>query len=73
MIVLTPHCLTGCAIGEILGMTIGTALGWGDQRLYISHRTVSTHLYAKPSPSPTTHEMHPVPRTVHDRGGLGRP
>ena len=26
----TAHCLTGCAIGEILGMVIGTALGWGD-------------------------------------------
>lgn len=24
----TRHCLTGCAIGEILGMVIGTALGW---------------------------------------------
>jgi hypothetical protein len=26
----TVHCLTGCAIGETLGMIIGTALGWGD-------------------------------------------
>ncbi|MEU4278126.1 DUF4396 domain-containing protein [Streptomyces tanashiensis] len=26
----TLHCLTGCAIGEILGMIIGTALGWGN-------------------------------------------
>jgi hypothetical protein len=24
----TVHCLTGCAIGEILGMVISTALGW---------------------------------------------
>ena len=24
----TLHCLSGCAIGEILGMVIGTALGW---------------------------------------------
>src|SRR5919107_4122365 len=24
----TAHCLTGCAIGEVLGMVIGTALGW---------------------------------------------
>jgi hypothetical protein len=24
------HCLTGCAIGEVLGMVIGTALGWSD-------------------------------------------
>lgn len=23
------HCLTGCAIGEVLGLVIGTALGWG--------------------------------------------
>ena len=26
----TTHCLTGCAIGEVLGMFIGTALGWGN-------------------------------------------
>ncbi|WP_367540227.1 DUF4396 domain-containing protein [Streptomyces globisporus] len=26
----TLHCLTGCAIGEILGMVIGTALLWGN-------------------------------------------
>ena len=26
----TWHCLTGCAIGEILGLVIATALNWGD-------------------------------------------
>jgi Domain of unknown function (DUF4396) len=26
----TLHCLTGCAIGEVLGMVIGTALKWGN-------------------------------------------
>jgi hypothetical protein len=26
----TLHCLTGCAIGEVLGMVIGTSLGWSD-------------------------------------------
>ena len=26
----TVHCLTGCAIGEVLGMVIGTALKWGN-------------------------------------------
>ena len=25
----TTHCLIGCAIGEVAGMAIGTALGWG--------------------------------------------
>jgi hypothetical protein len=25
----TAHCLTGCAIGEVLGLVIGTVLGWG--------------------------------------------
>jgi hypothetical protein len=25
----TLHCLTGCGIGEVLGMVLGTALGWG--------------------------------------------
>lgn len=27
-VMATLHCLTGCTIGEILGMVIGTALGW---------------------------------------------
>jgi hypothetical protein len=26
----TLHCLTGCAIGEVLGMVLATAFGWGD-------------------------------------------
>ena len=35
----TLHCLTGCAIGEILGMVIGTALGfsqWGTVALAVA-------------------------------------
>ncbi|HEX6153718.1 MAG TPA: DUF4396 domain-containing protein [Solirubrobacterales bacterium] len=28
--IATVHCLTGCAIGEVLGMVIGTALGFSD-------------------------------------------
>jgi hypothetical protein len=26
----TLHCLTGCAIGEVLGMVLATSWGWGD-------------------------------------------
>ncbi len=26
----TLHCLAGCAIGEVAGLVIGTALGWGN-------------------------------------------
>jgi Domain of unknown function (DUF4396) len=26
----TVHCLTGCAIGEVLGLVVATALGWHD-------------------------------------------
>jgi hypothetical protein len=26
----TVHCLTGCAIGEVLGMVLATALDWGN-------------------------------------------
>jgi hypothetical protein len=26
----TVHCLTGCAIGEVLGLVIATWLGWSD-------------------------------------------
>jgi hypothetical protein len=31
----TIHCLTGCAIGEILGLVVGTALGWGTAQTII--------------------------------------
>jgi uncharacterized protein DUF4396 len=26
----TTHCLTGCAIGEVLGLAVATALDWGN-------------------------------------------
>ena len=26
----TTHCLTGCAIGEVVGMAIATGFGWGN-------------------------------------------
>jgi hypothetical protein len=26
----TVHCLTGCGIGEVLGLVVATALGWGN-------------------------------------------
>jgi hypothetical protein len=26
----TLHCLTGCAIGEVLGMVLATVFGWGN-------------------------------------------
>jgi hypothetical protein len=26
----TNHCLTGCVLGEVVGMVIATSLGWGD-------------------------------------------
>ena len=29
-IAATNHCLTGCVIGEVSGMAIATALGWGN-------------------------------------------
>ena len=29
-VVATAHCLTGCAIGEVLGMVLATWWGWGD-------------------------------------------
>jgi hypothetical protein len=29
-ITATGHCLTGCAVGEVLGMVIATAAGWGN-------------------------------------------
>ena len=32
----TIHCLTGCGIGEVLGMVIGTALHWSNARTMIA-------------------------------------
>jgi hypothetical protein len=29
-IAATTHCLTGCAIGEVLGLVIASAAGWGN-------------------------------------------
>ena len=29
-ITATLHCLTGCAIGEVLGMVLATWWGWGN-------------------------------------------
>ena len=26
----TNHCLTGCGIGEVLGLVLATRWGWGD-------------------------------------------
>jgi hypothetical protein len=30
----TLHCLTGCAIGEVLGMVSGPAFGWSDVQTF---------------------------------------
>jgi ABC-type amino acid transport system permease subunit len=40
----TIHCLTGCSIGEVLGMVIGTALGW-DNWLTITLSTVLAFVF----------------------------
>jgi hypothetical protein len=29
-VLATAHCLTGCAIGEVLGLALATHFGWGD-------------------------------------------
>ena len=29
-VLATVHCLTGCAIGEVLGMVLSTAFGWSN-------------------------------------------
>ncbi|AEJ02453.1 hypothetical protein Nit79A3_2695 [Nitrosomonas sp. Is79A3] len=29
-LIATVHCLSGCAIGEVAGIVIGTALGWSN-------------------------------------------
>jgi hypothetical protein len=40
----TTHCLTGCAIGEVLGMVASTAFGWGNA-LSIGSSTVLAFLF----------------------------
>jgi len=34
-IAATTHCLTGCAIGEFVGMAIATAFGWGNSAQFV--------------------------------------
>ncbi len=41
----TIHCLTGCSIGEVLGMVIGTSLGLGNWST-IAHAAGPTNRYA---------------------------
>jgi Domain of unknown function (DUF4396) len=31
-VLATAHCLTGCAIGEVLGLVLATAFGWSNLR-----------------------------------------
>jgi hypothetical protein len=31
----TLHCLTGCSIGEVLGMVVGTSQGWSNARTVV--------------------------------------
>lgn len=31
----TVHCLTGCSIGEVLGMVLGTSLAWTNERTIV--------------------------------------
>lgn len=52
----TLHCLTGCAIGEVLGLMIGTALRW-DNMATIALAVVRTFFFGY---SPT---MLPLPRS----------
>jgi Domain of unknown function (DUF4396) len=44
----TTHCLTGCAIGEVLGMVIATALGWGNAASLLRSRSFSPSSSATP-------------------------
>ena len=37
----TTHCLTGCAIGEVLGMVIGTALHWSNSATVVLSVTLA--------------------------------
>jgi hypothetical protein len=32
----TIHCLTGCSIGEVLGMILGTSLAWTNQQTIVA-------------------------------------
>jgi hypothetical protein len=34
-VIATAHCLTGCAIGEVLGLAVGTAFGWSNPRTIV--------------------------------------
>jgi hypothetical protein len=34
-VIATAHCLTGCAIGEVVGLALGTAFGWSNPRTIV--------------------------------------
>jgi hypothetical protein len=42
----TLHCLTGCSIGEVLGMVIASALGW-DNMASVTVATVLAYAFGQ--------------------------
>jgi len=51
-ITATLHCLTGCAIGEILGNVIGSSLGWSTQATEALAMPSCTNIINFDSPAP---------------------
>ncbi len=49
----TLHCLTGCAIGEVAGMLIGTALGFSNLATVALAVAVDDRLLSNPDHSRT--------------------
>jgi hypothetical protein len=56
----TLHCLTGCAIGEVLGMVIGTALCWSplETVAFVVTVPVNRWLIARGKGHAVVHEYH---------------
>jgi hypothetical protein len=54
----TVHCLTGCAIGEVLGMVIGTTFGWSNLRAGVAAFPVNRWLLARGKGHAVVHAHH---------------
>ena len=74
----TWHCLTGCAIGEVLGLVIATALDWGHvasiaSKAYLGSTQKSAAGAADfLAASPVSESSRPVAIRSGDAAGEGR-
>ena len=67
----TLHCLTGCAIGEVLGMVIGTALGLHNAATVVLVDRAGVRVRLRPDDARGTARGRRVRGGAEDRAGRG--